>query len=341
MSKTKIYWLCQVIGWSLYGLLQIVLYAIAQQPDVNHVVGEVLLVLFYISTTHFIRYILISRGWLVKTLSILIPRLIGLISVLSLFNFTFLTVYTLLLGELSTRDFMLVPVVLNYFGPFVIYTLWTILYVSFYYFESYNNSLKYEAAAREIELRNLRSQLNPHFMFNALNSIRALVDENPAKAKVAITQLSNILRNSLAVDRQRLISFSDELTTIKDYLALESIRYEERLKTVFEIEPQSEGFMIPPLMIQTLVENGIKHGISTLKNGGVVHLKTIVVDNALSIEIRNSGQLVNGKYRRNKGFGINNTKKRLELIYGNQASFEIRNETNDTVLTKINIPRYL
>ena len=126
----------------------------------------------------------------------------------------------------------------------------------------------------EIELNNLKSQLNPHFIFNALNSIRALVDENPSKSKQAINQLSNILRNSLASDKKGLTKFEDEIKIVKDYLGLESIRFEERLKTEFEIHPESQKFLVPPLMIQTLVENGIKHGISKLTPGGVIQLKT-------------------------------------------------------------------
>ena len=133
----------------------------------------------------------------------------------------------------------------------------------------------------EIELNNLKSQLNPHFIFNALNSIRALVDENPLKSKQAINQLSNILRNSLASDKKGLTKFEDELKIVKDYLGLESIRFEERLKTEFDIHPESQKFLVPPLMIQTLVENGIKHGISKLTPGGVIQLKTFVDEQSL------------------------------------------------------------
>ena len=102
--------------------------------------------------------------------------------------------------------------------------------------------------------------MNPHFIFNALNSIRALVDEEPSKSKRAINHLSNILRSTLVADKKKLTSLGEELRTVKDYLAMESIRFEERLNTSFDIEEESENVLVPPLMIQTLVENAIKHG---------------------------------------------------------------------------------
>jgi LytS/YehU family sensor histidine kinase len=192
----------------------------------------------------------------------------------------------------------------------------------------------------EIELNNLKSQLNPHFIFNALNSIRALVDENPSKSKQAINQLSNILRSSLASDKKGLTKFDDELKIVKDYLGLESIRFEERLKTEFDIHPDSRNFLVPPLMIQTLVENGIKHGISKLTRGGIVQVKTLVVNGRMSIQIRNSGQLQNSTKRTKSGLGIRNTIQRLKLIYGDDATFRILNENDNFVLTELTIPQH-
>ncbi|HEX5167704.1 MAG TPA: histidine kinase, partial [Cyclobacteriaceae bacterium] len=207
------------------------------------------------------------------------------------------------------------------------------------YFERYNKSLKYEASMIEIELNNLRSQLNPHFIFNALNSIRALVDENPVKSKQAINQLSNILRKSLSPDKQGLTKFDDEMKIVKDYLGLESIRFEERLKTEFIIHPDSHDYWVPSLMIQTLVENGIKHGISKLKEGGMIQMKTTVENGDLKIQIRNSGHL-NANVRRSKGgLGIKNTIQRLKLIYGDRTSFRIANENNNFVITEVTIPQ--
>lgn len=345
MNKHKIYWICQLGGWSLYGLLQIFLYATASNsPELDkvHLIGELLQVVFYVGSTHLLRFILVRYGWLAFGFGKLIPRILAVILVLCILNYNYLLGYSFLTGEFNRRDIAPLTILLNIFGPMVIYLLWSMIYFMFHYFEQYNKSLKYEAAAKEIELRNLRSQLNPHFIFNALNSIRALVDENPVKSKSAITQLSNILRNSLTVDRQRLVTFAEELEMVKDYLALETIRYEERLKTEFNIDNQSLDYLIPPLMIQTLVENGIKHGISTLRNGGTIQILSKVESDRLLIQIRNAGQLVAAvKNAENTGFGLSNTKKRLELIYGDQASFKIENETKKTVLTEVALPKTL
>lgn len=341
MTKKRIYWICQLCGWSFYGFLQIFLYATAQQPDSTHVLGEILQVVFYIASTHALRYVFIHFGWLALNWLRLLPRVMLAMLVMSLINYAFLLGYSYFTDELTSRDYRTFTIMLNVFGSMIVYFIWIMLYFSFYYFETYNNSLKYEAMAREIELRNLRSQLNPHFIFNALNSIRALVDENPVNAKSAITQLSNILRNSLTVDRQRLVAFAEEMEVIKDYLALETIRYEERLKTEFDLDPHSSEFMIPPLMVQTLVENGIKHGISTLKNGGTIQITSRVAKDGLHIEIRNAGQYTAKKTNEKEGVGLANTRKRLELIYGDEASFRILNENKKTVLTELVIPRSL
>jgi two-component system LytT family sensor kinase len=192
---------------------------------------------------------------------------------------------------------------------------------------------------KEIELKNLKSQLNPHFIFNALNSIRALVDENPRGAKLAINQLSSLLRNSLVTEKKGLTSFEEELKLVKDYLGLESIRFEERLRTEIDLDPESRDFLVPPLMIQTLVENGIKHGISKLTEGGLVQIKTKVDGDHLTIQIRNSGKLaLNGHKTESGGLGLENTRQRLKLIYGEDASFRILAENDNFVLTEIIIP---
>ena len=151
--------------------------------------------------------------------------------------------------------------------------LWTLIYFAVHYFENYKQvqieSLIWEAAVKDFELKTLKSQLNPHFMFNALNSIRALIDLDPKNAQTAVTKLSNILRYSLKMERIETVSLGEEMQAVADYLALESVRFEERLKYTVDIDPKAVSFEIPPMMIQTLVENGIKHGISKRTERGL------------------------------------------------------------------------
>ncbi|WP_420316900.1 sensor histidine kinase [Ekhidna sp.] len=338
MTKQKIYWLCQILGWGVYGFIQIFLYTIANRFDPSQALGVLYQVGYFIATTHLLRAIILRRGWLNLRLSFLIPRILIATFILSCFNYGYLLIIEYFSGSISKQDLMFFTVLINTFGYWVIYFIWTIFYFTFHYVERYNKSLKAETAAREVELNNLKAQLNPHFIFNALNSIRALVDENPRKSKESITQLSHILRNSLISDRKKLIPFTEELKTVMDYLALESIRYEERLTTKFDIDKNSGKYQIPPLMIQTLVENGIKHGISNLKQGGEISIETTIKRKQLCLQIRNTGQLLDN-HDKEEGFGLANTRKRLELIFGETARFEIKNENKNTVLTSITIPQ--
>jgi LytS/YehU family sensor histidine kinase len=143
----------------------------------------------------------------------------------------------------------------------------------------------------------------------------------------------------LASEKKGLTKFDEELKIVKDYLGLESIRFEERLKTEFDIHPASHDFFVPPLMIQTLVENGIKHGISKLTAGGFIQVRTTVEKGRLKILVRNSGHLVNGVKKNTTGIGLKNTVQRLKLIYGDDASFRIMNENDNFVVTELIIPK--
>jgi two-component system, LytTR family, sensor kinase len=169
-----------------------------------------------------------------------------------------------------------------------------------------------------------------------MNSIRALVDEDPKKAKVAITQLSNILRNTLMMHKNRYITLEDEIALVKDYLELEHIRFEERLNFNFDIDPQTLALNIPPMMIQTLVENGIKHGIGKYPEGGSISIISLKTNDGFKLEIINTGQLgdINNS---DSGFGISNTTDRLELLFGKKANFNLKNLDDKNVISEITI----
>ena len=342
VNKGRLYWSLQAGGWSIYAIVQIVAVLAQDEGSISNQRIAFLLyeASFCLIVSHIYRNFMNRWKWLSLGMTRLIPRVILSVFVVGAIMYFLRIPVSVLLG-LFNKNVVLDPFVFlgQSFFYAIIFFLWSVLYFIYNYFERYNKSLKLEASIKEIELNNLKSQLNPHFIFNALNSIRALVDENPSKSKMAINQLSNILRNSLVTEKRGLTKFEDELKIVKDYLGLESIRFEERLRTELDIDSGSADFMVPPLMIQTLVENGIKHGVSKLKEGGIIQIKTRVEKDRLKIHIRNSGHFqLNGARKTSGGLGLENTRQRLKLIYGDEASFRILTESDTFVLTEIIIP---
>lgn len=342
MNKKGLYWICQIGGWLFFVLLNSLLAKLSNVFDNNVAKSMAILFVAGILISHLYRNIIIRNGWLKLNTLRLIPRVVITTIGFAIVMQCILFIIEWLIGIADIDRYNTNSIVYNIFQIAILFFFWSLIYFLFHYIENYKKAeianLKWEASINEIELNKLKSQLNPHFMFNAMNSIRALVDENPAKSKDAITQLSNILRTTLQMGKNKVIDFDEELKVVSDYLALESTRYEERLNASLQIHPLSKHFQVPPLMIQTLVENGIKHGISKLTKGGILELTTIVENDNLIIRIRNSGQLKENT-ESDSGFGIKNTLQRLQLLYGKAASLKISNQDSSTVLTELIIPK--
>lgn len=226
--------------------------------------------------------------------------------------------------------------ILNFSGVFC---MWNVIYFGFHYFQNYRraeiNSLKYLAASREWELNHLKAQLNPHFIFNCMNSIRALIDENPEKAKTAITRLSNLLRNTLILDKNREIPLEKELQLVRDYLDLEKIRFEERLNYSLEVTESALVQILPPFLVQSQVENAIKHGISKLPGPGEIRIKALIEDEQLKISIMNTGKI--NTQQPLTGVGFQNSIQRIDLLYGKNAGITIHEEEHWVILA-IHLP---
>jgi hypothetical protein len=220
-----------------------------------------------------------------------------------------------------------------------VFCLWNIIYFGFHYFQNYKrseiNALRYLAASRESELNSLKAQLNPHFIFNSMNSIRALIDEDPVRAKNSVTQLSNILRNTLLIDKSREILLKDEINLVKDFLNLEKIRYEERLSYEFRIAEDVNSVLIPPFIIQSQVENAIKHGLSRLPGKGEIIIEAFKTGAELYIKVSNTGKI--NSQTPLTGVGFKNSIQRLELLYGHAGKITIK-EQNEFVIVEIKIP---
>lgn len=344
MNKKTLYWFCQIGGWLFLVLAQSLYLKLSDAFNIETATSQFLLLFFGIVLSHLYRNFIVKYAWLKVKIILLIPRVIIASILLAVVADYAQYGVEWVLGIEGDKHLNTITIVTNIINLIPFFFSWSLIYFLFHYIENYKKAeienLKWEASINEIELNKLKSQLNPHFMFNAMNSIRALVDENPAKSKDAITQLSNILRNTLQMGKNKVIPFEEEMKIVNDYLALEAIRYEERLKASVSIHPESKNFNVPPLMIQTLVENGIKHGISKLIDGGVLEIETIVENDSLIIRIKNSGQLKE-KSDSEIGFGIKNTEQRLQLLYGKSASLKISNLNSTSVLTELVIPKNL
>ncbi|GAB3748146.1 sensor histidine kinase [Lysobacter olei] len=151
--------------------------------------------------------------------------------------------------------------------------------------------LRAESQHSALELDALRARLNPHFVFNALNNVRALINEEPAQAREVVTRLSNILRHALEHSQRDSASLGEELTVVEDYLAVEGVHYEERLRVHRDIATEARDARLPPMLLQLLVENAIKHGIARTPGGGELGMSAWCDDGRLVIEVSNPGRV--------------------------------------------------
>ncbi|NEN23624.1 histidine kinase [Cryomorpha ignava] len=347
MSDEKsIYWMSQIVGWFLFILLILFQNMLTGPVDVGILVFLILNFCVGLTLSHLMRIAIIKFGMLRMKISRVLPRGILLSILTGVIATLIIATAQDLIYQSSTAWLLLSPMVLiELIIPFtMVFLIWNVFYFAAIYLKNYEReeikNLRLTASVTEAELRNLRAQLNPHFMFNALNSIRALVDEDPAKAKTGITQMSNILRSSLTSGRRKFVALEEEMKVVRDYLDLEKVRFEERLNFSFSIPENLFKVHIPPLLVQTLVENAVKHGISQLPNGGDIRVSVVEnPDGMIELNVINTGTY-NPKRANddaNTGIGLDNSRRRLNLLYGKESGISIVNE-NKTVVCKLVFP---
>lgn len=198
------------------------------------------------------------------------------------------------------------------------------------------SSRQAELLSREAELKALKAQVNPHFLFNSLNSISALTSVDPQKARDMCVRLSEFLRNSLRLGERVSIPFSEELALTKTYLEVEQIRFGKRLRVAQDFDPACTACEVPPLLIQPLVENSIKHGIATLVEGGQIAITGRRTHDSVRLVIENPFDPEAPETRRN-GFGLASVRNRLLARYGDAARLDIQVNKNHYRVT-VTIP---
>ncbi len=337
------YWWCQLGGWTFYGL-SLVFFIWVFHLDVSGVfIGRILLAAsFGLLFTHILRLIILRLN---LTPPIFGKQWIHLFGITLAICVSYSYISSTIVEWLHLYDPKIKASIperffLNLANDSPIILVWLSIYYLWHYIENSRNtkidSVKMESLVKELELKTIKAHINPHFIFNALNSIRALVDENPERARTAITELSNILRSSMQAEKTETTSLEKELSIVRDYLELEQIRFEDRLKVEYEIDEDTLDQQVPPMMLQTLVENAIKHGISKQVNGGFIKVTSEFIDNHHELIVENTGHL-NPKVG-SEGFGIASTVNRLKLLYGNDANFEIKNINGNMVKARVLLP---
>lgn len=234
--------------------------------------------------------------------------------------------------------------ILSFIISFAVYFIsWSALYFAYQYLQKTREmeieKWKLSASVKDAELSALKAQINPHFIFNSLNNIRSLVVEDSERARDSITHLSDLLRFSIQFDQFEKVSLEKEVAVVKDYLNLEAIQLEERLQYEFRMDQQTKEIQVPPMIIQTLVENAIKHSINELPNGGQIVVESKLDHEYLNLFVMNTGQLKTRNSSSNRrGIGINNSKERLRLLYGQKANLLVENMNEQMVCATVKIP---
>lgn len=346
-NTISLYWKCQLIFWSVAALQWAVAGYMGTHFSWALAVLHFAMDLFiYIIPSHLYRNLSRRLGWHRLSLPKLLVRLIPAIIVLG-FVFMVLTITKNFLVRLwfqpgfeeSLYDAFNAYAFTTFITGLRLMSIWLLAYYAYHYSQREINAVReksrLELMAKEAAFNNLSTQLNPHFFFNSLNSIKALVIEDPKAARRAIDILSELMRTSLYADQLSLVSLKRELALVEDYLALEKIRFEEKLKCRFKIDNALLIKQVLPLSIQTLVENAIKHGISQQQDGGFILVEVSNAEYELSITVENTGVL---SRQLSKGIGLSSLEERLRLQFDGKAVFTLQQETAQTVKAIIKTP---
>jgi hypothetical protein len=333
-APSRLYWICQFAGWSGFAIYVAGSYLIFSSNRDPAVVASMLLfnALVCAAATHVARHWMYARGWHGLNTRRLAPRAAVLaLAMAALLAALVAAVDVALDGSADLGRNGILWTFVAFVGAASGW-LW-IYWMVHWRRRRERTELELTVLAREAQLRSLRAQINPHFLFNCLNSIRSLIPQDPSRAESMVTSLADLLRYSLTADRRQTVTLAEELDIVDQYLDLEKIRFEERLTVERALEPGTLQVPIPSMLVQTLVENAVKHGIASLPRGGVVRIEARLSDGALTLHVINSGSL--RADAGGDGFGLRNAIEQLRLLYGDRAALTLAGGDRTTATVTI------
>jgi sensor histidine kinase YesM len=377
MKKNQLYWMLQFGGWGGLHVANLFVLTFFFPIFVSFV-ATVASILCGVFISHIYRLYVKKRQWKDFTISKLIPRVVvsSIIqgAILAVFGFVTGILLVLVLARIdpsivdqmmgmpqvdgldeATMDkirqanmevfkpSIIIFLALSFIISYAVYFLcWSAIYFAYQFLQKNREveieKWKLQATVKDAELSALKSQINPHFIFNSLNNIRSLVIEDSEKARDSITHLSDLLRFSIQFDPYEKVSLDKEMQVVADYLNLEAIQLEERLEYQLLMDKETKEFLVPPMMVQTLVENAIKHSINNLPNGGEIIVESKLSADFVTLYIKNTGQMKSNSGSKRRGIGITNAKERLRLLYGEKASLVVENMNENFVCATVKLP---
>ncbi|HEX8329646.1 MAG TPA: histidine kinase [Hymenobacter sp.] len=352
-KPSRSYWGMQVVAWTLYGVFNIVLFRAFVPKSTGTPTWVFDVMGFIIAATtmgasHLLRQLIWRGQWLAKPPLALLGRLL-LANALLAVGCVVVIGLTSALGlpfQNANRGPQGWAAQLGYsLNLAILLSLWAAAYVGWHYLQRSRRAeiekWRLTAAVREAELNTLRAQLNPHFLFNGLNNIRGLVGEDPERARQALAHLAELLRYVMQHAATPLVPLGQELEIVADYLALEGLQLEDRLQYALDVDPAARAVPLPPLTVQLLVENAIKHGVAPRPAGGSVAL-TAQLDAAgwLCLAVRSPGRYAPAAAEASSGLGLRGLRERLTQAFGPAATFALANDpaAADTVLATLRLP---
>jgi two-component system, LytTR family, sensor kinase len=342
ISRRTLYWTFQACGWLamlFYELINYIGLGFFTIPDFLSLTGLTVIAMLY---THLYRYIINQSNFFQHTYLMqffwMLVSWVGLSLIIPLTgSFMFY-----LIDHRSKINLISLNFFMNVINWSRYLAVWLLMYhISKFLYHKAKADVKQLHTALELQtaqLEILRLQLNPHFLFNALNSIRSLIITDGEQARNATTLLSQLLRHTLNYERQRFISIQQEAEIVGDYLALEKIRFEERLEYKVEVDPEVLELFVPPSILLTLAENAIKHGINKLVKGGFISVEVKKMGESIYITVVNTGQISINEDKARQGIGIANLNKRFRLFYTDAPVLSLKNINNNSVAATVQLP---
>jgi two-component sensor histidine kinase len=352
-KSQQTYWIVQLTGWGLFTVTRFVsTVAVLETPWIRLSLENLFLNGVGLLFSHWLRDFVRRHHWSALPIRKLIWRTIMAGFVLgtplgAMTQFTGLSALhdpAFLKAHAPAISFQLTlfaSIVVEIVNWAFIFIIWLTIYFTVIAVREHRSAqFKQSELARALqlaELRLLKSQLNPHFLFNALNTVRSLIADNPSRAQSAVTRLANTLRHTLRSRQEEMVTLSQELDIVADYLELESMRFEDRLRIEKHVPEDAADVQIPVMLLQTLAENAIKHGIAELPSGGVLRISAVLEDEMLVLEVENPRPPAPIRTA-SEGVGLRNAHDRLRLLFGERASLELDLSIPGVATARLRIP---